>query len=63
MCFFVVVVVAVVSLLALILLVIMICHFTEKKHQLDIDWSGMGSSIFTDIKSTTFIEVCFYQYM
>jgi len=53
--------IVVVSLLVFIL---MICHFTEMKHQLDIDdCSGMGPSIYTDIKSTTFIEVCFYQYM
>ena len=56
--------IVVVSLLVFILLVIMICHFTEKKRQLDIDnCSGMGPSIYTDTKSTTFTEVCFYQYM
>ena len=37
------------------------CHFTDKKHHHDTDDdSGMGPSIFTDTKSTTFSEVSYY---
>ena len=37
---------------------IIIFHFTEKKHKHDPDNdSDMGSSMFTDTKSTTFSEV------
>jgi len=37
-------------------------YFTEKKHQDDPDDdSGMGTSIFTDTKSTIFSEVSYYQ--
>ena len=32
-------------------------HFTVKKHQRDDDDSGMGPTIFTDTKSTTYSEV------
>ena len=38
----------------------MVFHFTEKKHHHDPDDdSGMGPSIFTDTKSTTFSEVSY----
>ena len=37
------------------------CLFTENKHHHDHDHdSGMGPSIFTDTKSTTFSEVSYY---
>ena len=40
---------------------IMVCHFTEKKHKHDPDVdSGMGPSMKSDEKSTTFSEVSYH---